>query len=33
MHAVHEGLGTTDEAAALGGHIGRDKATGKILER
>lgn len=33
IRAVHDGLGSTDEAVALAGHIGRDKATGKILER
>jgi hypothetical protein len=33
IHAVHEGLGSTDEAVALAGHIGRDKAMAKILER
>ena len=33
IQAVHEGLGSTDEAVALAGHIGRDKAKGKILER
>ena len=33
IQAMHEGLGSTDEAVALAGHVGRDKATGKILER
>lgn len=33
VQALHEGLGSSDEAAALGGHIGRDKVMGKILER
>jgi hypothetical protein len=33
VRSVHDGLGTTAEAEALGGHIGRDKTVSKILER
>jgi len=33
LRSVHQGLGSSDESAALAGHIGRDKALAKILER
>lgn len=33
LTAIHEGLGSTDEAHALGGHIGRDKTMSKLQER
>ena len=31
--SMHDGLGDSQEAEALGGHTGRDKTIGKILER
>ena len=33
LRCIHDGLGSSDESAALAGHIGRDKAVAKILER
>jgi hypothetical protein len=33
LKAIHEGLGDSIESSAIAGHVGRDKAVAKLLER